>query len=195
MTLEPGEHATVTHPQETSRRFVLAALAAAVALAACGGGGGGPATTGTGTPATATPGQGAAGTQVDACAVLTLQDASAALNGAQLVQQGSGGNACSYATRPDVNPLQLVTLTVTPKFKETAGDFQQFAQRQAGFAGEGVTVEPVNGVGDEALGIAAGTTYTLNIRRGDTVITLTVTGAPNPAAAARAMGQRAASRV
>jgi hypothetical protein len=140
---------------------VVVFLFMAALLAACGGSGGGsptptaggggpgvsPGTSGAGPSTAASAGpsgsRAPAGVAPDACALLTPADATAALGTAADTPDvhTGGGNNCTYGTA-DPNVFATVEMTVVQK---TIFDHAKT------MAGNGVTIVPVSGLGDDAF--------------------------------------------
>ena len=169
--------------RRSPRRFAALGVALLMLpLAACNGGDGKRDQTGD-------AGQAAS----DPCSLLPEPDAESAFGaGVDLVTEATTvTSTCTYRTEPASGALKIVT--VTPSY-HLDQDFQKFSTAQAGvFGGQGTpspVVEKVRDLGDRAYGFDAGIAYILNVLRGDTAITISVTGDDDGSAVARRVAQR-----
>lgn len=160
------------------RQTILIALLA-LSLAACSGtttptptptsvgGLGGSSSTPNPTAAPPTHGPGGQGSASSACDLLTSADAAAALGQAvdQPTANQGGGNNCTYA------PTVITGLTSIELNVLTSSTFAQVK----GHVGQGMTLTPVSGLGDDAFyldaGLAGTTLYAL---KGATAIAVSI---------------------
>lgn len=132
-----------------------------------GGGGGTGSTSPTAAPPTQAGGTSPQGGAPSACTLLTAADATTALGAAvdqPTVNQG-GGNNCTYA------PTVITGLTSIELNVLTSNSFAQVKSH----VGQGMTLTPVSGLGDDAFYIDAGLAgTTLYAISGATAISVTI---------------------
>lgn len=106
----------------------------------------------------------------DPCSEITAAQVSTALG--ETVAAGQKSNSVTCAWIADKPTHQVVSLMYSPP-----GDWNTRKSRPM----VGVTKNPVNGVGDDAMAETLGTFVTLYVKKGNTTFMVRVYGVPDPA--------------